>query len=359
MINVTKPFLPPYDEYAAYLQGIWERNWLTNNGPLVNELELKLKEYLDVKHMLFLGNGTIAIQIAMKVLDLKGEVITTPFSFVATTSSIVWEGAKPVFADIDPKTFNIDPSKIEALITPKTTGILATHVYGNACDVEAIDRIAKKHNLKVIYDAAHAFGSTYKGRSLFEYGDVSTASFHATKVFHSTEGGAVFANDPELIRRMSLLRNFGFNGPEAFDGVGVNGKNSEFHAAMGLAVLKHIDDLLAARKEQALIYDEALVPVRVQKPEIFPGTEWNYSYYPVVFESEALLLKSMEMLQANWIYPRRYFYPSLSSLEYVDRYPTPIADDISKRVLCLPMYHSLKREDIYFIARLLARAQNN
>jgi len=359
MINVTKPFLPPYSEYAAYLQGIWERNWLTNNGPLVNELELKLKEYLRVKHMLFLGNGTIAIQIAMKVLDLKGEVITTPFSFVATTSSIVWEGAKPVFADIDPKTFNIDASKIEALITDKTTGILATHVYGNACDVEAIDRIAKKHGLKVIYDAAHAFGSTYKGKSLFEYGDVSTASFHATKVFHSTEGGAVFANDPELIRKMSLIRNFGFNGPEAFEGVGINGKNSEFHAAMGLAVLKHIDDLLAARKEQALIYDEALVPVRVQKPEIFPGTEWNYSYYPVVFESEALLLKSMEMLQANWIYPRRYFYPSLSGLEYVDRYPTPIADDISKRVLCLPMYHSLKREDIYLIARLLARAQNN
>jgi dTDP-4-amino-4,6-dideoxygalactose transaminase len=359
MINVTKPFLPPYSEYAAYLQGIWERNWLTNNGPLVNELELKLKEYLRVKHMLFLGNGTVAIQIAMKVLDLKGEVITTPFSFVATTSSIVWEGAKPVFADIDPKTFNIDPSKIEALITDKTTGILATHVYGNACDVEAIDKIAKKHNLKVIYDAAHAFGSTYKGKSLFEYGDVATASFHATKVFHSTEGGAVFANDPELIRKMSLVRNFGFNGPEAFDGVGINGKNSEFHAAMGLAVLKHVDDLLAARKEQALMYDEALAPVRVQKPEIFPGTEWNYSYYPVVFESEALLLKSMEMLQANWIYPRRYFYPSLSGLEYVDKYPTPIADDISCRVLCLPMYHSLKREDIYFIARLLARAQNN
>lgn len=359
MINVTKPFLPPMSEYHAYLEGIWDRNWLTNNGPLVNELELKLKEYLRVKHMLFLGNGTIAIQIAMKVLDLKGEVITTPFSFVATTSSIVWEGCKPVFADIDPRTYNIDPTKIEALITEKTTGILATHVYGNPCDVEAIEAIAKKHNLKVIYDAAHAFGTTYKGKSLFEYGDVATASFHATKVFHSTEGGAVFANDPELIRRMSLLRNFGFNGPEAFDGVGVNGKNSEFHAAMGLAVLRHIDSLLAARKAQAQIYDEALAGLRVQRPDILPGTEWNYSYYPVVFESEAMLLKSMEMLQANWVYPRRYFYPSLSGLHYVEKYHTPVSDDISKRVLCLPMYHSLKREDIFFIARLLLRAQNN
>jgi dTDP-4-amino-4,6-dideoxygalactose transaminase len=359
MINVTKPFLPPYEEYAHYLQGIWERNWLTNNGPLVNELEVKLKEYLQVKHMLYLANGTVAIQIAIKALGLKGEIITTPFSYVATTSSIVWEGCKPVFADIDPLTLNIDPAKIEERITPNTTGILATHVFGNPCDVEAIERIAKKHNLKVIYDAAHAFGVTVNGRSVFEYGDVSTSSFHATKIFHSTEGGAVFANDPELIKQMSFLRNFDHNGPETFAAVGINGKNSEFHAAMGLAVLKHIAFLLQARKTQAGIYDDALAGLRVQRPVIHPGAAWNYSYYPIVFESEEILLKSMETLNANWIYPRRYFYPSLSTLDYVDKYEVPVSESVSKRVLCLPMYHSLKQEDIYFISRLLLRAQNN
>lgn len=359
MINVTKPFLPPYEEYAQYMQGIWERNWLTNNGPLVNELEVKLKEYLKVKHMLYLANGTVAIQIAIKALDLKGEIITTPFSYVATTSSIVWEGCKPVFADIDPLSLNIDPARIEERITPRTTGILATHVFGNPCDVVAIERIAKKHNLKVIYDAAHAFGVTVNGRSVFEYGDISTSSFHATKIFHSTEGGAVFANDPELIRQMSFLRNFGHNGPETFAAVGINGKNSEFHAAMGLAVLKHMEFLLQARKTQAQSYNEALVGLRVQRPVIHPDAEWNYSYYPVVFESEELLLKSVETLNANWVYPRRYFYPSLSTLDYVDRYEVPVSESVSKRVLCLPMYHSLKQEDILFISRLLLRAQNN
>jgi dTDP-4-amino-4,6-dideoxygalactose transaminase len=225
--------------------------------------------------------------------------------------------------------------------------------------VEAIERIAKKHNLKVIYDAAHAFGVTVNGRSVFEYGDVSTSSFHATKIFHSTEGGAVFANDPELIKQMSFLRNFGHNGPETFAAVGINGKNSEFHAAMGLAVLKHIAFLLQARKTQAGIYDDALAGLRVQRPVIHPGAAWNYSYYPIVFESEEILLKSMETLNANWIYPRRYFYPSLSTLDYVDKYEVPVSESVSKRVLCLPMYHSLKQEDIYFISRLLLRAQNN
>lgn len=359
MINVTKPFLPPYEEYRHYLEGIWERNWLTNNGPLVNDLELKLKDYLKIKHLLFLSNGTIALQIAIKALELKGEIITTPFSYVATTSSIVWEGCKPVFVDIDPKTLNIDATKIEERITDKTTGILATHVYGNPCDVEAIEVIAQKHNLKVIYDAAHAFGVTYKGRSLFEYGDISTASFHATKIFHSTEGGAVISNDPELIKTMSLLRNFGHSSSETFGPAGINGKNSEFHAAMGLAVLKHIDALLLARKTQAAAYDKALATLNVQRPEILKGADWNYSYYPIVFETEEQLLKSVETLNGHWIYPRRYFYPSLSTLDYVDKYEVPISESISRRSLCLPMYHSLKQEDIDFIARLLLRVQNN
>lgn len=359
MINVTKPFLPPYSEYEEYLKGIWERCWLTNNGPLVNELELKLKEYLNLKHLLFLGNGTIAIQIAIKALGLKGEVITTPFSFVATTSSIIWENCKPVFVDIDPDSWNIDPSKIEERITEHTTGILATHVYGNPCDVEKIEEIAKKHNLKVIYDAAHAFGVTYKGNSIFEYGDISTTSFHATKVFHTIEGGAVITKEPGLVRSMSQLRNFGHNGPESFDGAGINGKNSEFHAAMGLVVLRHVDAILASRKRQAEDYDRSLINLRVKRPLILKGAQWNYSYYPVLFETEEQLLRSKEVLEQNWIYPRRYFYPSLASLDYVDKYEVPVTDEICKRVLCLPMYHTLTKEEIDFIARLLLRVQNN
>ncbi|MES2701152.1 MAG: DegT/DnrJ/EryC1/StrS family aminotransferase [Bacteroidota bacterium] len=359
MINVTKPFLPPYEEYRQYMEGIWERVWLTNNGPLVNELELRLKDYLGVKHLLYLGNGTIALQIAIKALGLKDEIITTPFSFVATTSSIVWEGCKPVFVDIDPNSLNIDPSKIEERITERTTGIMATHVYGNPCDVEAIEQIAKKHNLKVIYDGAHAFGVNYKGQSVFEYGDITTASFHATKLYHTIEGGAVVTNQTELVKTLSRLRNFGHSGPESFEEAGINGKNSEFHAAMGLVVLKHFPDLLAKRKEQAEIYDKALATLKVKRPVILKGADWNYSYYPIVFDSEEQLLKSVETLNENWIYPRRYFYPSLSTLNYVDKYEVPHSEETSKRVLCLPMYHSLRTEDIDFIARLLLRVQNN
>ena len=359
MINVTKPFLPPIEEYKKYIDSIWERNWLTNNGPLVNELELKVKEYLGLQHMLFLGNGTIALQIAIKAFKLKGEIITTPFSYVATTSSIVWEGCAPVFVDIDPLSLNIDPLKIEAAITPLTTAILATHVYGNPCDIDAIGVIAKKYGLKVIFDAAHCFGTRYNDKSVFDYGDISTASFHATKVFHSTEGGAVFTKDAEMLKQMSYLRNFGHSGIEVFSGAGINGKNSEFHAAMGLSNLKYIDAILQARRASCQLYDEKLQNMAVQKPLINKKAQWNYSYYPVIFDNETLLLKSVQSLNDSWIYPRRYFYPSLSKLHYVNPQNTPIADDIAKRVLCLPLYYGIREEDIAFIARLLLRAQNN
>jgi len=359
MINITKPFLPDMKEYIEYLEGIWDREWLTNNGPLVNDLELKLKDFLQLKHMLYLGNGTIALQIAIKALELKNEIITTPFSYVATTTSIIWENCKPVFADIDPKTLNVDADKIEALITPETTGILLTHVYGNPCDVEKIDQIAQKHGLKVIYDGAHAFAVKYKGRSIFEYGDISTTSFHATKLFHTIEGGAVFTKEANLLRKMSLLRNFGHSGNEQFEEPGINGKNSEFHAAMGLVNLKKTDQVLASRKRQSLHYDQVTATVRVTRPEIHKDSEWNYSYYPVIFESEEQLKKAVAMLNSHWIYPRRYFYPSLSNLPYLEHQPCPISEDISKRVLCLPMYHTLRQEDIEYIGRLLLRAQNN
>lgn len=359
MINVTKPFLPPIEKYIEYVQGIYKRNWLTNNGPLVNELELRLKEYLGLSHLLYLNNGTIALQIVIKALDLKGEIITTPFSYVATTSSIVWQGCKPVFVDIDPESLNIDPEKIEAAITPNTSAILATHVYGNPCDVEAIAAIAEKHRLRVVYDAAHCFGTRYKNKSVYDYGDASIASFHATKLFHTVEGGAIITNDPALTKRMAFMRNFGHNGPEDFAEVGINGKSSEFHAAMGLANLDHIDDILVKMKSLAAHYNEKLKNLRVARPLINTDTAYNHAYYPIIFETEAALLKAVTELQSNWVYGRRYFYPPLHALRYVSSGQLPVAEEISRRVLCLPMYVELSNEEIDFIARLLLRAQNN
>lgn len=359
MINVTKPFSPPESEYLEYVHSIFKRNWFTNNGPLVNELELKLKEYLGLEHLLYLGNGTIAIQIAIKALELKGEVITTPFSYVATTSSLVWEGCTPIFADIDSNTLNIDPKSIESKITERTTGILATHVYGNPCDIDAIDKLAQKYNLKVIYDAAHCFGTLYKGKSIFQYGDISTTSFHATKLFHTIEGGAVVTNSSELTKKMSFLRNFGHNGPEVFECVGINGKNSEFHAAMGLVNLKYATQILEKRKTDYNYYLEKLKGLKVQFLKIQEGATFNYSYFPIVFNSEEDLLKSVKVLNDNWVYPRRYFYPSLSRLNYVDGGSTPVSDSISCRVLCLPLFYDISNEEIDFICRLLLRIQNN
>jgi dTDP-4-amino-4,6-dideoxygalactose transaminase len=359
MIPVTKPFLPPIEEYNSYVAGIYQRNWLTNNGPLVNELELKLKEYLRLPHLLYLSNGTIAIQIAIKALELKGEIITTPFSYVATTSSAVWENLCPVFVDIDPHTFNIDPSKIEAAITPQTSAILATHVYGNPCDIDAIQDIADRHGLKVIYDAAHCFATTYKGKSVFQYGDISTTSFHATKLYHTIEGGAVFTTQPELLKKMSYLRNFGHAGPEDFAGIGINGKNSEFHAAMGLVNLRYIDEILATRKKQYLHYQAALKNIEHTELHIQEHAGFNYAYYPLILKDESTLLRVKEGLEKNWIYPRRYFYPALNKLPYVKYHPMPVAEDIASRVMCLPMFHQLSDEEINFIDRIIARTMHN
>ena len=358
MIPVTKPFSPPIEAYQELLAGIWQRNWFTNNGPLVNDLELRLKKHLDLKHLLYLSNGTIAIQIALKALGITKKVITTPFSYVATTSSIVWEGCTPVFVDIDPDTLNIDPVKIEAAIDADTEAILATHCFGNPCDIDAIDKIAKKHNLKVIYDAAHCFGTTYKGKSVFAYGDVSTTSFHATKLYHTIEGGAVFTSNADVLKTMAYMRNFGHDGPERFFGVGINGKNSEFHAAMGVVNLIYVNEILAKRKSQSEIYDQLLSGLRVQKQKITNGAAFNYAYYPVVFESEEVALKSKAALERHEIFPRRYFYPSLSSLPYT-KGDTQMADDIATRILCLPLYHDLSSIEQELVARILLRTQNN
>jgi len=359
MIPVTKPFLPPQEEYNKLISDIWCRQWLTNNGPLVNDLELKLKEYLRVPHLLYLSNGTIALQIAIKALGLKGQIITTPFSYVATTSSIVWEGCTPIFVDIDEQTFNIDAKKIEAAISENTVAILATHVYGNPCDIEKIQIIADKYNLKVIYDAAHCFGTLYKGKSVFAYGDICTTSFHATKLYHTVEGGAVFTNDPSLLKTMAYMRNFGHDGPEKFQGLGINGKNSEFHAAMGLVNLNYIDDILIKRKELSLHYDFTLKNLKKQKQVIYNDTVYNFGYYPIVLDSEEITLMMIQELEKNLIFPRRYFFPSLINLPYVEFIELPLSESISKRVICLPLYHTMTFEDVDLISRLLLRVQNN
>lgn len=358
MIPVTKPYLPSVNEYDEYLSSIWERQWLTNNGPLVNELELKLKKYLDLDYLLYVTNGTLALQIAIRALDLKGEIITTPFSYVATTSSIVWEGCEPVYVDIEEDTFNIDPTKIEAAITSKTSAILATHVFGNPCNIEAIQTITDKYDLKIIYDAAHCFGTKYKNKSVFEYGDISTTSFHATKLFHTIEGGAVFTKCPDLLKKMAFMRNFGHNGVEEIAELGINGKNSEFHAAMGLCNLNHIDEILAKRKFLSLHYMSNLKNIKAKFPKLNADGDYNYAYFPVLFDSQDLMLRCITALEAEKIYCRRYFYPSLNDLPFVNKQTVPVCDSIVQRIMCLPLYHTLMSADLDLITRLMLREQN-
>ena len=359
MIHVTKPFLPPQKEYQNYLNKIWDTNWLTNNGPLVQELESRLQDYLNIENLLFVSNGTIALQIAIKALDLSGTIITTPFSYIATTSSIIWEHCKPVFVDIDPISLNINSSLIEEKITSDTTAILATHVFSNPCDVEHIEKIAEKYNLKVIYDGAHSFGVNVNERSIFSYGDISTASFHATKIFHTIEGGAMVFKDKEIYKKASYMRNFGHDGPSKFNGVGINGKNSEFHAAMGLCNLKYIDSLITERTNLSRLYDKYLKDKSISLPLRTKGGGYNYSYYPVIFNSEMSLLNVQNELNKNDIYPRRYFYPPLNKIKYVDNNDsTPISDSVSKQILCLPLYHDLTFEDIQRISAIILSAIN-
>lgn len=360
MIPVTKPFLPPLENYQKYLEGIWKREWLTNMGPLASQLEMEYKKYLDVKHLLFVTNGTVALQLAIKALELQGEIITTPFSFVATTSTIVWESCKPIFVDIDSETLNIDASKIEAAITDKTSTILATHVYGNPCDVEAIEKIAKKHQLKVIYDAAHAFGVKVNGKSIFEYGDVSTLSLHATKMCHTVEGGLVVTKDSDLLKKMACMRNFGISGFDSFSELGINAKNSEFHAAMGLTTLAYADAIIQKRLELTARYDEKLKNLQAYRPKWHAQSKNLGAYYAVVFDKEEQMLRTMKHLSGNEIGTRRYFYPSLASaLPYLNPQAMSITDDIARRVLCLPMYYDLSFEEVDMICRRILRVQNN
>jgi len=340
-INVTKTFLPPLEEYEEYLAQIWQRDQLTNQGPLLHEFEEKVSNYLGVHNFQFVSNGTLALQLALRALDItEGEVITTPFSYVATTSSILWERCTPVFVDIEPETFCIDPAKIEAAITPQTKAIMPVHVFGNPCEVEAIERIANEHNLKVIYDAAHAFGALYNGKSLLNYGDISIGSFHATKLFHTIEGGCIISNAAVTNDKVELLKRFGHNGDD-HRVLGINAKASEFQAAMGLCNLKYIDTIIEQRKEKSKLYDNLLgasYPPSPKKPDL----KYNYGYYPVVLENESRALEVIKRLAEQDIFPRRYFYPSLNTLPYLSSTQNcPISEDIASRILCLPLYPEL------------------
>ena len=345
MINVTKSYLPNKDKYKKYIDEIYENGWLTNQGPLVQRLEKRLAKYLGVKNIVLVSNGTIALEIAYRALDLKGEVITTPFSFVATTSSLVTNKLIPIFVDIDEKTFNLNPKNIEKKITSRTSAILPVHVFGNACEVEEIKKIANKHNLKVIYDAAHAFDVKYKDKSLLSYGDISTLSFHATKLFHTIEGGALIINDDSLLEKVRYLINFGIKNQEEIPHLGTNAKMNEFEAAMGLCILDDIEDIKTNRKKVVENYKiglESLVTFQEQNNQ----ASENYSYFPILFKNEEELSKVQKSLNKENIFPRRYFYPSLDTLEYIEpKQECKISRDISKRILCLPIYAELEKDN--------------
>ena len=353
MIPVTKAYLPNKEKYQSYVDRIFESGWLTNNGSLLQELERRLANYLGVKNIILVANGSFALQLAYKALALEGEVITTPFSFAATTSTLAWEGLKPVFADINPKTFNIDPAQIEAQITPNTSAIVPVHVFGNPCDVEAIQSIADKHKLKVVYDAAHAFGSECKDQSVLNFGDISTLSFHSTKLFHTIEGGAVITNDDELAKKVRLMINFGISSPTAIESVGTNAKMNEFEAAMGLCVLDEIDIIRQRREDIWQVYTNELSNV-VEIQQWNEHGKNNCAYAPVLFESEEQLLKIEAKLKEKDILPRRYFYPSLDTLEYVNsKQVCEHSRDIASRILCLPMYPNLDDNNIKKIISLI------
>jgi dTDP-4-amino-4,6-dideoxygalactose transaminase len=366
MIPVTKPYFPSREKLNQYIDGIYERQWLTNNGQLVQQLTERLEAYLGVENLLLVSNGTLALQIAYRALGVSDatpgaqpEAITTPFSFIATASSLKWEGVQPVFSDIDPKTWCLNPANIEAAITPNTRAIVPVHVFGNACDVEAIDSIAQEHGLKVIYDAAHAFGVRYKGESLLKYGDAATLSFHATKLFHTGEGGAIVFKRKEDLERAKSMINFGITGPDTIGELGINAKMNELQAAMGLCVLDELQSNLAARKQVWQRYRQAL-PKHLQLQSLLQNLDYNYAYFPVVFASEQQALAVLASLKEQGILARRYFYPSLETVNSLgsNAVNQSVSSDIAGRVLCLPIYATLGSDTQVLITKTITQVVN-
>lgn len=362
-ITVTSPLLPPLEEFIPYLEDIWSRKWITNNGYYHKELEKALAEYLGIEYISLFTNGTLPIMIALQAMKITGEVITTPFSFVATTHSLWWNDIKPVFVDIDPKTCNLDPDKIEAAITSRTTAIMPVHVYGNPCDIERIQKIADKYGLKVIYDAAHAFGVSLDGESVLKAGDMSTLSFHATKTYNTIEGGALVCHDEKTKQRIDYLKNFGFAGETNVVAPGINGKMDEVRAAYGLLELKYVDAAIEKRRQVAIQYRSEMINVPgISCLNDIPRVKHNYSYFPILVNekeygiSRDALYQKMKDLN---IYGRRYFYPLISEfttykgLESARKENLPVAHSIADNVICLPMHHELTSEDITLICRLI------
>jgi dTDP-4-amino-4,6-dideoxygalactose transaminase len=351
-LYVTMPSLAPLNEYMKLLEGVWERGILTHNGPLVQQFEVELKNALNLRNIVAVSNGTIALQMAIKALNLKGEIITSPFTWIATISAIMWEGCTPVFADIDPQSLNIDPLKIEEKITPNTCAIMPVHVFGSPCEIDAIQQIAAKHRLKVIYDAAHALGSKYKGKSVLEYGDITATSFHATKLLNTAEGGGCITLDDDLHESLKRIRFFGHNDIKDIVQDGFNGKMTEVHAALGLANLKYMDQVLADRKIKYTLYKEKLSDIEGLSFQKIDENNNNYSYLPIILKSEETLLFLEQELNKLNIFPRRYFYPSVNTFSKILVYSEmPKSEDISKRILCLPLYFSLSIEEIEYICK--------
>lgn len=357
MIPVTKTTFPSLEEYISRLEVIWQTGQITNNGPLCRELSECLQGYLNIPQLGLVSNGTLALQLAIKALGLTGEIITTPYSYVATTNAILWEGCRPVFVDIDSQSFCIDPNLIDAAVTDKTSAILATHVYGYPCDVGKIEQVARKYNLKVIYDAAHAFGVKSNGRSLLLQGDCSTLSFHATKIFHTAEGGAVVCKDDTVAHKVFLMSKFGHIGEDDYLDIGINAKLSELHAAMGLVMLPKIKEVTAGRRRCSAWYDAHLDGCYLKRPFVQAGLEYNFAYYPVVFSSHAMMLQVRKALFDNGIGPRRYFHPSLNTLPFLAsemKSNCPVSEKIADRVLCLPLYRDLSEETVKKIAGIIS-----
>jgi len=356
-IFVTQPTLAPLEEVNELMKGIWASGIMTHNGPLVQRFEKEVAEFLGTKNVVSCVNGTIALDMAIRALNLKGEIITTPFTFIATANSILWEGCTPIFVDIDKETLNIDPAKIEEKITYHTVAIIPVHVFGNACDIDAIDDVAKKYNLKVIYDAAHAFGANYKGKCIFEYGDISTTSFHATKMLNTTEGGAVFTTNDEIDAKLRRIRFFGFENHTDIVEDGTNAKMTEVHAAVGLCNLRYMDKALADRKEKYMYYRDELSKIEGLSFQKINDDACNYSYFPVIFKDEAQCMKVMESLQSEEIYPRRYFYPSINTFNRLFPYvEMVVSESIASRILCLPLYLNLDLADVNRIIELIKKS---
>ena len=355
-IFVTKPSLAPLEEYLPYLERIWDSGIMTHNGPLLRQLEQEVSAREDGLHTVCVANGTCAMQLAIRALDLQGEIITTPFTFIATASIIAWERCTPVFVDIDPGTWNLDPAKVEAAITENTVAILPVHVFSAPCDVDRIEAIAEQHGLKVIYDAAHAMSVRKGGRSIMLRGDVSCTSFHATKILNTCEGGACFTRDSEVAERIRRMRFFGFDDAKEIVDGGMNAKMTEMSAALGLANLRHLDEVLCTRRRLYELYMELLGRLSYVSFQAFDPDEYNYSYMPVLFDSEQRAKRGLATLHAEDIYPRRYFHPSLNTLPVFRQSGCPISESVASRILCLPLYTSLSTETIRRICSILGRS---